>query len=99
MFSPDGRSIVYLRWAPDSSTQLVVAPADGSGVGTPVGPRGPLGQDGPTINTYAFTPDGTAVVANFDAEKIERLLPIDGSPGSILARGDLAFASYQRLAP
>ena len=99
LFSPDGRSIVYLRWAPDSSTQLVVAPVDGSGVGTPVGPRGPLGQDGPTINNYAFTPDGTAVVANFDAEKIERLLPIDGSPGSILARGDLAFASYQRLAP
>jgi WD40 repeat protein len=98
-FSPDGRSVVYLRWFDDASTQLVVAPVDGSGFGTPIGPHGPFGSDGPTINNYGFTPDGTAVLANYDAEKVDRLLPVDGSPGVIVARGQLAFGSFQRLAP
>jgi hypothetical protein len=99
IFSPDGQSIVYLRWYPDQSTQLVVAPADGSGFGIAVGPHGPLGQDGPTINNYGFSPDGTAVFANYDAEKVARLLPVDGSPGIEIAHGDLALVTYQRLAP
>jgi Tol biopolymer transport system component len=98
-FSPDGTSIVYLRWYPDQSTQLIVAPADGSGFGIAIGPHGPIGQDGPTINSYGFAPDGTAVFANYDAEKLARLLPVDGSPGIVIAQGDLAFAAYQRIAP
>jgi hypothetical protein len=98
VFSPDGRSIVYLRWFPDQSTQLVVAPADGSGFGTAVGPHGPFGQDGPSINAYGFSPDGTALFANYDAEKVARLMPVDGSPGIEIARGDLAIVTYQRLA-
>jgi Tol biopolymer transport system component len=99
VFSPDGRSIVYQRWAADSSTQLVVVPADGSGLGVAIGPKAPLGRDGPTINNYIFTPDGTAVIANYDAEKVDRLLPLDGSPPTIFARGEVAFATIQRLAP
>jgi len=98
-FSPDGRSMVYLRWYSDSSTQLVVAPADGSGVGIAIGPHGPLGADGPSINNYGFAPDGTAVFANYDAEKLARLLPVDGSPGVVVSRGKLALVTYQRLAP
>jgi WD40 repeat protein len=98
-FSPDGRSIVYLRWFDDASTQLVVAPVDGSNVGIAIGPHGPFGPDGPSINNYIFTPDGTAVLANYDAEKVDRLLPVDGSPGVVVARGQLAFGSFQRLAP
>ena len=99
VFSPDGRSILYLRWYADSSTQLVLAPLDGSETDIALGPHGPLGADGPTINGYFFTPDGTAVIADYDSEKVERLLPVDGSPASVLIRGDLAFAVYQRLAP
>ncbi len=99
VFSPDGRSILYLRWYADNSTQLVLAPLDGSQTDIALGPHGPLGQDGPTINNYQFTPDGTAVIANYDSEKVERLLPVDGSPAAVLIRGDLAFAAYQRLAP
>jgi WD40 repeat protein len=98
-FSPDGRSILYLRWAADNSTRLVIVPADGSGFGVAIGPSGPFGADGPTINNYAFTPDGTEVFANYDDEKVGRLLPIDGSPGVVIARGELAFGTYQRLAP
>jgi Tol biopolymer transport system component len=99
MFSPDGRSIVYLSWAADTSTQLTVGRADGTGPRVPIGPRAPFGPDGPTINNYGFVPDGTAVYANYDAEKVARLLPVDGSPGTVLASGDLAFLAYQRLAP
>jgi dipeptidyl aminopeptidase/acylaminoacyl peptidase len=99
VFSPDGRNLIYLRWYSDSSTQLVFGPVDGSGPWIPLGPHGPLGPDGPTINNYWFTPDGTAVFANYDDEKLGRLLPVDGSPPSVLVRGDLASAAYQRLAP
>ena len=99
IFSPDGRSILCLRWYSDNSTQLVVAPVDGPGTGIAIGPHGPLGPDGPTINNYGFAPDGTAVFANYDSEKLARLLPVDGSPGVVIARGQLALVTYQRLAP
>ena len=98
-FSPDGRSVVYLRWYPDSSTQLVVAPVNGSSLGIAIGPHGPLGSDGPTINNSGFAPDGRSVFANYDDEKVARLLPVDGSPGVVIARGELALVTYQRLAP
>lgn len=109
IFSPDGRSVVYLRWAlaelrvglgahADITTQLVVAPVDGSGTGIAVGPHVPLGSDGPTIGNYGFTPDGTAVIASY-GEQLNRKLPVDGSPGTVLSRGDMAFVTYQRLAP
>jgi hypothetical protein len=99
VFSPDGRSILYLHWYADTSTQLVLAPVDGSDTEIALGPHGPLGPDGPTISGYFFTPDGNAVIANYGSEKVERLLPTDGSQASVLIRGDLAFAAYQRLAP
>jgi hypothetical protein len=99
VFSPDGRSIVYLRWFPDQSTQLSVAPVDDSSPGIAIGPHGPPGPDGPTIRGYGFSPDGRSVFANYDAEKVARLMPVDGTPGVVVARGDLALVTYQRLAP
>ena len=99
VFSPDGKQILYLRWYADSTTELVLAPVDGSPRVIALGARAPLGPDGPTINNYGFTPDGTAVIANDDNDKVERRLPVDGSPGSVLIHGSLAFTAYQRLAP
>jgi dipeptidyl aminopeptidase/acylaminoacyl peptidase len=99
LFSPDGRSVVYLRWNADNTTQLVIAPVDGRGTGTAIGPTGPVGPEGPTINNYTFSPDGTAVLANYGAEQLGRLVPVDGRPPTVIAHGDLAFASFQRLAP
>jgi WD40 repeat protein len=98
-FSPDGRSLLLIRSYPDRTVQLVVVPADGSGTGVAIGPRAPFGPDGPTINNQVWSADGKAVMANYDTEKLNRLLPIDGSPPIVLARGELAFGAYQRLAP
>jgi Tol biopolymer transport system component len=103
VFSPDGKSIVYLRLngrlTEGGQFQIVVAPADGSGTGTTLGPLGPPASYGPSISNYAFTPDGTAVIAGYDDEKLTRVLPVDGSAGTVLSRGDFASTTYQRLAP
>ena len=97
LFSPDGRTVVYLRAVGNNSVQLVAAPADGSSEGLAIGSVEP--NEGEGINNVAFTPDGKAVVANYDFQKEARLVPIDGSPSSVLLHGDLAYAVYQRLAP
>jgi Tol biopolymer transport system component len=108
VFSPDGVHVAYLRLAVNSGAnsrllfQLVVAPLDGSTVGTELPLLGVLGDDGPTINNYSFTPDGSAVVANELTNRIEWLLPIDGSRGTVIARGTAAYdalSTVQRLAP
>ncbi len=98
VFSPDGRSVVYQRFVGAFATQLVVAPTDGSGTGIAIGPRQPLGTDGPIFNNYTFTPDGKAVIVN-EGDSMTRLLPVDGSAGTVISTGSMAFAAYQRLAP
>jgi dipeptidyl aminopeptidase/acylaminoacyl peptidase len=95
-FSPDGRFVGYVRSYADKSFQFVVAPVDGSGTGTPIGPR--LADPRGDIN-WTFVPDGSAVIVDYGKDGMVQLLPVDGSPGSVLARGDLSFADIQRLAP
>jgi hypothetical protein len=95
-FSPDGRFVGYVRSYPDKTFQFVVAPVDGSGTGTPVGPRLPDPRG--DVN-WSFTPDGSAVIVDYGNDGTVQLLPIDGSPGSLLGKGDLSFADIQRLAP
>ena len=96
-FSPDGRSVGYLReHVEDSTVQFVVAPADGSGTGTPIGPRLPSASG--DVN-WAFAPDGTAVVVDFDRDGTVQVLPIDGAPGTVVGRGTTPFGDIQRLAP
>jgi WD40-like Beta Propeller Repeat len=103
VFSPDGKSIAYLRanrrLIEGGQFQIVVAPADGSGTGTILGPLGSVGENGPSINNYSFTPDGNAIIAGYDDEHLTRVLPLDGSPSTVLSHGEFAFATYQRLAP
>jgi dipeptidyl aminopeptidase/acylaminoacyl peptidase len=96
-FSPDGRSVGYLRAFPEDSTyQFVVAPVDGTTTGIPIGPR--LAQPTGDVN-WAFAPDGRSVIVDFDNDGSVWMLPVDGSPGTVLARGAAAFGDIQRLAP
>jgi Tol biopolymer transport system component len=96
-FSPDGRLIGYVRGFRDDKTyQFVVAPSDGSGTGTPIGPR--LRQPVGDVN-YAWVPDGTALVIDYDLDGTVRLVPADGSAATTLGRGTMPFADMQRLAP
>jgi WD40 repeat protein len=99
VFSPDGRMIAYLRADRSSLLRMTVAPVDGSSMGIELGPSASLGSDGPTINNYSWSPDGTSIIGNYDADKTARLLPIDGSPPIELVHGELALPAYQRLAP
>jgi len=99
IFSPDGRTMAYLRTEADGQVRMVVAPVDGTGTGIALGPPAPVGSDGPTINNYSWSPDGRSIIANYDADKTARLLPIDGSAPIVLAQGELALPTYQRLAP
>jgi Tol biopolymer transport system component len=107
VFSPDGVRVAYLRFSTSRANgrllvQLVVAPLDGSMSGTQLPLVGVLGDDGPTINNHSFTPDGSALVTNELATQTEWLLPTDGSPGTVIARGTTAYdalTTVQRLAP
>jgi dipeptidyl aminopeptidase/acylaminoacyl peptidase len=108
VFSPDGVNVAYLRISAETRAntgptfQLVVAPSDASTLGTELQLWGVVGDDGPTINNYFFTPDGSAVVANDLATVTEWLLPINGKRGTVIARGTAAYdalSSVQRLAP
>jgi Tol biopolymer transport system component len=101
--SPDGKLVAYARIHREGAFQLVVANADGSGNERTVGPKKPGRPDGTDINaTWAFTPDGSALVVRYgtDSSAVTRLLPVDGSPESILVdTGVFEFADVQRLAP
>jgi WD40-like Beta Propeller Repeat len=101
IFSPDGIRVAYLRFLDSnfSAVQLIVTYADGRDTGVAIGPSAAVGPDGPTITNFVFTPDGTALVANFDEEHVTRLVPLDGSPPTVLSRGDGAAVGYQRVAP
>jgi hypothetical protein len=96
-FSPDGKSVGYLRmFAEDNTFQFVIAPVDGSGTGTPVGPR--LSQPTGDVN-WEFAPDGASVVVDYDLDKTVWRLPVDGSPGTVLTQGTMGFGDIQRVAP
>ena len=91
--------IAYLRAESGQPLQLVVAPLDGSGTGIALGPRAPFGSDGPTINNYSWSPDGTAILANYDADKkASRSCPSTGLPRASSPTVRLALPAYQRLA-
>ena len=98
-FSPDGTKVAYVQGVNGDLYQLAVAPVDGSSEGTLLGKAVPIGSDGPSINNYSWTPDGTAILANYELERVARLVPIDGSKPIDIDHGDVALPTMQRLAP
>jgi hypothetical protein len=47
--------------------------------------------------SYAFTPDGSAVLATYGADETVLLLPVDGSAGSTVSSGAFSFTDIQRV--
>jgi WD40-like Beta Propeller Repeat len=102
VYSPDGTHVAYARINPGGSFQLVVANADGSGDERTLGPRQLGPPDGSDISAaWLFTPDGTALIVRYgnDEAGTTHLLPLDGSPGTIVDTGAFQALDIQRLAP
>jgi Tol biopolymer transport system component len=101
-YSPDGKLIAYARIYRTGGFQLVVANADGSGNERVIGGKRPSLPDGSDIRaTWAFTPDGTALVVRYgtDDQGNTYLMPLDGSTPVDLGSGAFEFIDVQRLAP
>ena len=81
---PTARSIVFCGPTADSpkadGSQIVVAPADGSGAGLALGPLGSA-ESRSRDQHFAFTPDGKAMIAAYDrTSNVSGVLPLDGAP-------------------
>jgi Tol biopolymer transport system component len=101
-FSPDSNLVAYARIYADGTFRIVVANADGSGEGRPLGRREPASADFSHVDaTWAFTPDGTGLVVRWgsDEDAVTELVPLDGSASSRIASGSFAFVDIQRRAP
>ena len=53
----------------------------------------------PATSTTLGRRTGSAIVADYDNDKTGRLLPMDGSPGTILSQGDARLRGRPALAP
>lgn len=101
-WSPDGKLIAYARVYRTGGFQLIVTNADGSGNERTIGGKRPSRPDGSDIRaTWAFTPDGTALLVRYgtDDQGEAYLMPLDGSTPVDLGSGGFAFTDVQRLAP
>jgi Tol biopolymer transport system component len=106
-FSPDGVHVMYLRIKAGNASELVIAPLDGTSTGIELPLAALLRSTAATdqgwaLNNTFFAPDGLAVIGNDQTTNTEWLLPIDGSPGTILAHGSQetdGLSTVQRLAP
>ena len=109
-FSPDGRSLAYPLLHRLSAVQLgyqvVVAPIDGHAPAVPLGPTMALPENGSdeAFVGLAFTPDGTSILASYpdsptSMSQTTWLLPVDGSPGTWVGRGQFTSIDIQRRAP
>jgi hypothetical protein len=100
VFSPDVSRISYARLGPGNDLQMAIANADGSGDERVIGPVMHGSPDGPISASWAFTPDGTALIVRFgtDDRGTTRLIPVDGSESRIIETGAFEFVDVQRLA-
>jgi Tol biopolymer transport system component len=110
VFSPDGRFLAYpllhqVRLF-QNAYQVVVAPIDGHAPAVPLGPTIALPDNGSdeAFVSLAFTPDGSSVLASYpdsptSMSQTTWLLPVDGSPGTQVGRGEFASIDIQRLGP
>jgi hypothetical protein len=104
-FSPNGQQLLHLRSLRDGPPptfdgilQLVLAPADGSGSGTPLGPEIPYSANVPELG-YTYSPDGSYVLLQKTGEHKLWTLPVDGGPGRVEPWSGGELPEIQRVVP
>jgi Tol biopolymer transport system component len=93
-WSPDGTLLVFQRYF-GGSYRLAVASVGGGPV-TETGPVFPEGTGGAVIG---FSPDGSQVMARFDADGSTWILDVHGGLGKHYAIDNTQSASWQRVTP
>lgn len=95
-WSPDGTRFLFIRYQNGTVNHLMVAPSAG-------GPRVEIGPAMPNCGcSYlaAFSPDGTKVLAHFDADGSTWMLdPTGATAGTKLSSTIADAATWQRTAP
>jgi Tol biopolymer transport system component len=97
-FSPDGKSVLFVRFPVDGDATVLTAAADGSdGAGRQLGPDFDWAVTGALNDpTFEYSPDGRKILLSFGADR--RLQILDVATGTIES-GDYAdFIFWQRTA-
>ena len=92
-WSPDGSRLAFER-AVDGTAHIVVAPATG-GIAVTTGPS----FDPDQVPTFAFSPDGSRIIAWFPRDSSTWLLDPAGGAGQRMSFDAEQLAVWQRLAP
>ncbi len=93
VLSPDGSRIAVERQTNVGVAQVVIAPADGTAAGLPVGPLYPFGD-----GRFDFSPDGSRILLTLVTGKSHFIDVATGDPETteVAVPG---VPSWQRLAP
>jgi Tol biopolymer transport system component len=91
-FSPDGRSVLFVRFPGDGDASLVIAAADGRDVGRQVGPA-----QGWADAVFEFSPDGRKILVSLGMDRLLQI--IDIASGTVETGEFAVYPTWQRRAP
>jgi dipeptidyl aminopeptidase/acylaminoacyl peptidase len=97
-FSPDGESVLFVRFPVDGDAELLIAAADGSDVARQIGPSQRWGSDVSQMSepAFEFSPDGRKIILASGADR--RMQVIDIASGNIELGEYAEFPAWQRVA-
>ena len=99
VFSPDGKQLVLERYSADGQYRLVVGDVDGRGPVVETGPQFPEGENRFDATRNQFSPDGTQILATYNADKTTWILDANGGSGRKVPWFEDGSLTWQRLAP
>jgi Tol biopolymer transport system component len=99
VFSPDGKELVLERYSADGQYRLVVGHVDGRGPVVETGPQFLEGENRFDATRNQFSPDGTQILATYNADKTTWILDAKGGSGRKVSWFEDGSLTWQRLAP
>jgi Tol biopolymer transport system component len=91
-FSPDGKSVLFVRFPVDGDAVLLIAAADGTGMARQIGPPQTWGE-----GAFEFSPDGRKIMLTFLGES-RRMQVIDVATGTSRTGEYADWQAWQRVA-